>query len=255
MIRSYRVISSALANGIVSRDHYATKMPNFIKLVYADVLSESGSKVLACAIFSLPIGRSDLEALELTRLVRLPDYDRPLTKLISKAVGHIRNQRLADLLISYADSEEDHHGGIYQSCSWIYAGMRGERLDGFNIDGLFVPARTCNGRYGTSSAEELPKLLPKSKVEPHFDKGKHLYWKALTKAGMQKAVSYGFESLPYPKPLLTAPNAVGSPPERPITKKGVVPLPSLESPTRNPTRFTGLSGGIPIRIRYPNEKG
>lgn len=37
---------------------------------------------------------------------------------------------------------------------------------------------------------------------PHFDSGKYLYWKALSKAGKRKADRLGLKALPYPKPIL-----------------------------------------------------
>lgn len=160
----------------------------------------------------------------MTRLVRLPEYDIPLTKLISKAIGYIRQHKLENLLISFADSEEDHHGGIYQACSWLYSGMRGERLDGFNIDGVFTPARTCNAVYGTSSEEGLKAKLPNRDVEPHFDVGKHLYWKALSKDGLKKGIRLGLRSRPYPKDALAADREENRMLEAGHRGKGVVDL-------------------------------
>lgn len=36
-------------------------------------------------------------------------------------------------------------------------------------------------------------------VDPHFDEGKHIYWRALNKSGKRKALRLGLENKPYPK--------------------------------------------------------
>jgi hypothetical protein len=147
-----------------------------------------------------------------------------MTQLISKALGYIKKEKLAIMIISFADVEEDHHGGIYQACSWIYHGMRNKRLDGVNIDEQFMSARTCNHRYGTSSVPLLRRKLKGRKVVPHFDSGKHCYWKALSKQGMRLAVNLAFHSRAYPKPML-----IGDCPQNysidPQQRKGIVKLP------------------------------
>lgn len=229
----YRELPLAACTPLVLKHHYSHRLPSVVKLCYGDVIYGPPRVTRACCLFSMATGRWQDQLWELTRLVRLPDYREPLTKLVSKAIGHIRKHSMTDLIVSFADSEEDHHGGIYQACSWIYDGMRGTRLDGFNIDGVFVPARTVNATYGTSSEVELPKLLNGQSVEPHYDCGKHCYWKPLTKSGMRKAVALGLGSRPYPKPMLgttrigngeIATNArVGADHRR----KGIVTLPSV----------------------------
>lgn len=204
-------------------------MPASVVLSYGLVEYGPPRKTLACCLFSTPTGRWEIQRniWELARLVRLPSYKIPLTQLIAKALGYIRKEKLAELLISFADAEEDHHGGIYQACSWIYHGMRGKRLDGINIDGQFVPARTCNARYGTSSPIILKGQL-KADIVPHFDSGKHCYWKALTKKGMQLALRLGFHSKAYPKPMLYDKSIAKNYAIDQQQRKGVIKLPLIK---------------------------
>lgn len=224
-----RMIPHGMCEGLISTHHYSHRMPSAVQLCFGDVDYGPPKVVKACVMFSNATGRWEEPLWELTRLVRLPEYDTPLTKLISKSLGHIRQHRLESLLISFADGEEDHHGGIYQACSWLYAGMRGERLDGFNIDGKFTPARTCNATYGTSSEEGLKAKLPNQVVESHFDLGKHLYWKALTKDGLKKAIRLGLSSKPYPRPMLAADRAENKFMEAGHRGKGVVDMDKVMS--------------------------
>lgn len=201
----YRKLTLKSCEDIIKAEHYSKRLPAGVKLCYGLVTYSPERRTEACVVYSQATGRWEADNLwELTRLVRLPDFDDPMTRLISKSIGYIRQYKLAELIVSFADATQDHHGGIYQSCSWLYDGMRDQRLDGFEIDGVFMPARTCNIKYGTSSEVELPKhpKLVKRSVVPHFDGGKHCYWKPLTKTGMSLAKSLGLRSVSYPKPML-----------------------------------------------------
>jgi len=102
--------------------------------------------------------------------------------------------------VSFADWTERHHGGIYQAAGWQYAGMRERRMDGLIVNGQFKSGRSCNHAWGTRSPERLRAVLPSADIEPHYDEGKHLYWRALTVAGKTRAKRLGLDSLPYPKP-------------------------------------------------------
>ncbi len=236
----FRVIPIRVCRDLVLSHHYSKRMPASVQLCYGDVDYGPPTKIItACCIFSNATGRWEDKLWELTRLVKLSRYDIPLTKLISKAVGAIRKERMTDLIVSFADIEEDHHGGIYQACSWVYAGVRGKRLDGFNIDGNFVPARTCNAIYGTSSEKQLPNLLSRREVVPHYDIGKHCYWKSLTKDGMKKAIGLGLTSKRYPKPMLilnTDTNATGKSLDH--LSKGVIDL-KRNKKYHRPNKFSG----------------
>ena len=73
-------------------------------------------------------------------------------------------------------------------------------MDGVLIDGVFVPGRSCNSKYGTQSPSLLSERLSGHTVEAHYDEGKHLYWKALNRDGKRRALRLGLRSQAYPKP-------------------------------------------------------
>lgn len=154
---------------------------------------------IAAVVFSNPSARGFTESdsvWELSRLVRHEGPCPPLTGLIAEASRQAK-QAGAHLLVSFADAEQGHHGGVYRACSWNYAGMRDPRLDGFNVNGRFVPARTANALWGTSSPEKLAKKG--LQAEAHFDEGKHLYWRALTKQGRVLADRFGLKHIGWEK--------------------------------------------------------
>jgi hypothetical protein len=192
---------------LVMRYHYSRRMPSAIQLVgtfHRDggLFGDSGEAVAAC-IFSIPPTRWAEPVWELSRLVRADGVRVPLSRLIKLTCVYVKRKGLCDLLVSFADWTQRHHGGIYQAASWKYAGQRDPRMDGVFINGQFVTGRNCNRRWGTQSPDKLVGVLGRdNSIEPHYDEGKHLYWKALNSAGEAKAKKLGLESLPYPKPSM-----------------------------------------------------
>lgn len=188
---------------MVKRWHYSHRIPSNVQLVgtwHLDggLFGDTGEAVAAC-YFSIPATRWAEPVVELTRLVRTDGIALPpLSGLIAETVRWCKRKAIADLLVSFADWTQRHHGGIYQSCSWRYAGCRDRAMDGVIENGIFIPGRTANGLWGTRSPAKL--AARGVTVEPHYDEGKHLYWRALSKDGERKAQRLGLESLPYPKP-------------------------------------------------------
>lgn len=185
---------------IIKAFHYSRRMPSNIQHCYSvrepgGMFGDTGT-VVAGAIFSIPPTRWTEDVLELSRLVRHPHCDVHLSRLLSfaavwlKRAGH-------NLLVSFADRTQRHHGGVYQACGWNYDGKRDRAMDGVLIDGKFIPGRSANSKYGTRSPD---KLKERGIVAvPHYDEGKHLYWKPLHNSGASKARRLGLKSLPYPK--------------------------------------------------------
>ncbi len=195
------------ADTLVKAHHYSRRPPGNVQVVgtwHEDggLFGDRGAAVAAC-YFSIPPTRWSEDVLELSRLVRSPQMTAPLSRLVSLTVKHVAWAKHGNLLISFADRTQGHHGGIYQSCSWAYAGCRDRRQDGLLVDGTFIPGRSCNSRWGTRSPTKLAAMLRGHTVEPHYDEGKHLYWRALNRDGQKKAQRLGLEAMAYCKPSST----------------------------------------------------
>jgi hypothetical protein len=190
------------ACALVKKHHYSRRPPSNVQLVVSlhldgGLFGDHGECVAAC-FFSIPPTRWSEDVLELSRLVRT-DEKIPLTGLISFGLKTLRRKGF-DLVVSFADKTQGHHGGIYQAASWEYDGTRERSVDGLIINGRFVPGRSCNSIYGTRSAT-LIKERHNIDAENHWDEGKHLYWKPLGPRGRDKAARLGLTSIPYQKPL------------------------------------------------------
>lgn len=188
--------------------HYSRRMPGNIQHCY--VVREPGGlfgdrgNVLAAAIFSIPPTRWSENVIELTRLVRNPSCEMPMSRLISFSCQWLKRAKWV-LAVSFADRTQGHHGGVYQAAGWFYDGCRDRAMDGVLIDGVFKPGRSCNSTWGTRSPDKLRELLPSRSIEPHYDEGKHLYWKPLTIAGRTMAKRLELRPNSYPKPNATRP--------------------------------------------------
>ena len=107
--------------------HYSGRMPANIQHCYAiravgGLFGETGD-VGAAIVFSIPPTRWAETVLELSRLVRRPDFASPLSQLIAMAARMMKKNG-HDLLVSFADWPQGHHGGVYQAAGWNYAGQR-----------------------------------------------------------------------------------------------------------------------------------
>ena len=185
---------------LVREHHYSGCLPSSI--VYVAGVRQGGALV-AGIVYSTPPTRWSQPVVELGRLVRKPGTKPPLTMLISKSVKVLAKRKNADLVVSFADSTQGHHGGVYQAASWNFHETRKPSCDGFVIDGVFTPRRALNHRLGSSS---VPRITAFYEVwggdcRPHYDTGKHLYWRALAPSGLAKANLLGLHRRPYPKPF------------------------------------------------------
>lgn len=201
--------------------HYSRRAPAAVKHGFGirkpgGLFGDSG-ELQAGVSYSQPVNRHfPTEALELTRLVRRDDYSGKLSCLVAYSLRWLRANTETPFVLSYADSAQGHHGGIYQACGFIYIGERGVPFDGIagfvDANGAFVHARTLNARYGTHKADFVLTRHPDwsiSEAEP-----KHLYIFPLRQKWATIARQRGWQSLPYPKPsaarLLDAPVPAGA---------------------------------------------
>ncbi len=92
---------------------------------------------------------------ELSRLWA-PDGHRAnlLTEAISAAVGILRQHEKPDALVSYADPNVGHEGGVYRAASWIFHGRSEESRVYIDAAGQSVSRRAFHsGSKGMTKAE------------------------------------------------------------------------------------------------------
>ena len=103
----------------------------------------------AVAVFCAPSNRYfGKGSVELSRLVRLPSYDGPLTQFLSRCLSELRKDpRRLKFLLSYADSTVGHRGVVYQALSGIHVSVsKGHTLWKNDVTGEVVSNRSMDQR-------------------------------------------------------------------------------------------------------------
>jgi hypothetical protein len=121
-------------------------------------------------------GLTQETAVELTR-VALTEHDAPVSQIVSYTIDMLSEKDDGlQLLISYADPAQGHHGGIYQAMNWVYIGQTDSGSVLVDQNGNQVHTRTLNMAKANdySTTEEYEKLERKSVP------GKHKYVYPLT---------------------------------------------------------------------------
>ena len=131
---------------------------------------------------------------ELTR-VALRDHATPVTRIIRIALKLLKQACPGlRLVVSYADANQGHVGGIYQGGNWIYEGEFAEN-QGIRLRGKVRHSRTIGEIYGTASISWLRANID-PKAEHVRGKPKFKYLMALDR-DMREEVAK--RSKPYPK--------------------------------------------------------
>jgi len=160
--------------------HYSKCMP-VGKLVKCGVW-ESG-KYIGVVIFGRganpKIGSqynlTQAECCELVR-VALNNHNNPVSKILSLCFMIIKkNFPGIKLVVSYADTNENHVGIIYQAGNWIYTGI-GQKSGGFSylIGNKWVHKRSLGAKHGRRDTEYLDLIYPNAKKRRDSDKHKYL---------------------------------------------------------------------------------
>lgn len=141
--------------------HYSRTMP-IGKLVRLGVWEDRG--FIGTVIYSTgaspqlhrAFGLSRFELCELVR-IGLRDHSAPVSRIVAVSLRLLRRQAPAlRLVVSFADPEQGHLGGIYQAGGWLYLGQSTPGLY-YDIGGRLTHNRNLQGPKGFQG-----KSLPQS---------------------------------------------------------------------------------------------
>lgn len=180
--------------------HYSKRMPKS-KLAKFGVWENK--RFVGVVIFGVgatpeiakPYGLKSTEVCELVR-VALTKHRTPVSRIIAITLRMLKTTMPGlRVVVSFSDTSQGHHGGIYQAGNWILTGST--EYHAYRVNGKIVHPRVCQHRYG-KSGQSIPWL--KANVDPNAKRVrngvKHKYVMPLDKE-MQKRI----EPLrkPYPK--------------------------------------------------------
>lgn len=181
--------------------HYSKRMPTPPRITVG--VWERGA-FLGVVIFSRgsnnnghkPYGIVMTEFCELTRIA-LREHDAPVSQIVSFATRMLRvKSPKLRLVVSYADPNVGHHGGIYQAANWVYTGQTSKDFKAIDGTGREWHSRQVS-RTGISRQYGILRAVPKvqdCEIVPL--KGKHRYLYPLDRAMRRQIASL---AQPYPK--------------------------------------------------------
>lgn len=100
-----------------------------------------------------PYGLTQKECCELTR-VALTKHKSFVSEILAKALKFLKEKSPnIQLVVSYADVEQNHHGGIYQATNWVYEGRQTA-----SIISLFMAKRRMQSLFTQNTVLEVNGL-------------------------------------------------------------------------------------------------
>lgn len=160
-------------------------------------------KFVGCVIFSrgassnllTPYGLKQDEGCELTR-VALTEHNAPVSKILRIAFLFLKKKcEKLKLIVSFADPQYGHHGGIYQAGNWIYAGDTAKGKE-YWFKNKRLHSRQVSEKGWNIQQGQKRKTVKPSQCKILNTSGKHRYLMPLTKEMKKKILPL---SKPYPK--------------------------------------------------------
>lgn len=142
-----------------------------------------------------PYGLPQNEICELVR-VALRKHETPTSRILAFALRFLKrsNPKLR-MVVSFADTGQGHHGGIYQATGWIYEGTK--EYHAYRVNGKIVHPKTLHSKYG-KGGQSVSWL--RANVDPLAERvsgeGKHKYILPLDENMAEKVKQL---AKPYPK--------------------------------------------------------
>lgn len=177
--------SNEAATYAVTRWHYSKVMPAGKKItlgawehdsfVGAVIFSAGATHKLAEQWGLLPT-----QACEMTR-VAFREHENPVSQTVAQALKILKRTNPGlRLVVSFADPEHDHHGGIYQAGNWLYTG-RSASSGEFIVRGVQMHARSVHAKGWKQTQEWLRANVDQNALYVRVP-GKHRYLMPLDKS-------------------------------------------------------------------------
>lgn len=198
-----RQINKGVAESFVREHHYTHKLSSarytlglFYKEPSHSFFEGTHERLIGCIVYGHPVSNATVTSifktipmklssiLELTRLVVLDGYGKNIESyFIGQSFKWLKNNDTeVKILISYADPEQGHTGGIYRATNWYYQGCgAGKLMPDFSIKVLesddWMHSRTVGSVYGSRNLESLAKTIGTTFWrKEEFPKHRYLYF-------------------------------------------------------------------------------
>jgi hypothetical protein len=180
--------------------HYSKSIP-VPPLVKIGVWEEN--KYIGVVIFSRgassnllrPYNLNQDEGCELTRIA-LNKHKTEVSKIVKYAIKFLKlNSPKLKLIVSFADPQYGHHGGVYQAGNWIYCGDTANGVEYWQYDKRLHSRQVSEKGWNIQQGKKRKTVKP-SECKIVKTKGKHRYLMPLDNEMRAKILPL---SKPYPK--------------------------------------------------------
>jgi hypothetical protein len=110
---------------------------------------------VAAAVFTSPVNRYfGKGAIELARLVRVPELTMQLSSFIGHCLRWLKKNTSLAYCLSYADTTVGHHGGVYRACNFTFvAESKGNTQYVHEATGRVVSGRSFDQHAADNKAD------------------------------------------------------------------------------------------------------
>jgi hypothetical protein len=197
---SVRQVDNATAQQIVVQHHYLhRKGPCSQAFGLFDNLGELRGVVMygtpSSSALRAGIAGKD-QANNVMELTRLWIDDSTPKNSESYLIGNSIKHCAKEIVVSFADTSQNHLGIVYQATNWIYTGLSAKRTD-WQVQGIDKHGHTWADKY---TAVEMRELFGnRFTLVPRSRKHRYIYLNAKGKRKKELMALLKYEQQPYPK--------------------------------------------------------
>jgi hypothetical protein len=193
-------IPTSLAQEVVIKNHYLhRKAPCSIAFGLFDETDNLRGVVLYGTPSSSKL-RSGIagqdESFNVIELTRLWIDDQTPKNAESYLIGNSIKKCGKEIVVSFADTEQNHLGIVYQATNWFYTGLSAKRTD-WHVEGIDKHGHTWADKY---TAKEMRELFgDKFKLVPRSRKHRYVFINAKKKRKEALIAKLNYSIQAYPK--------------------------------------------------------
>ena len=197
---SVKPIDNATAQQVVVEHHYLHRKAPCSQ---AFGLFDEGDKLRGVVMYGTPSSsalRSGIagkdQATNVVELTRLWIDDSTPKNSESYLIGNSIKHCDKEIVVSFADTSQNHLGIVYQATNWIYTGLSAKRTD-WSVEGIDKHGHTWADKYTAAQMREL--FGDRFTLVPRSRKHRYIYLNAKGKRKKQLMTLLKYEQQPYPK--------------------------------------------------------
>jgi hypothetical protein len=197
---SVRPIDNATAQQVVVEHHYLHRKAPCSQ---AFGLFDEGDKLRGVVMYGTPSSsalRSGIAGKEhstnVVELTRLWIDDSTPKNSESYLIGNSIKHCDKEIVVSFADTSQNHLGIVYQATNWIYTGLSAKRTD-WSVEGIDKHGHTWADKY--TAAEMRALFGERFTLVPRSRKHRYIYLNAKGRRKKELLALLKYEQQPYPK--------------------------------------------------------